>query len=258
MLFAQAITILLSAAVHAAEDVNQHASPSGLRHSKTQSIENINHLDLRVLQTDDEEDDDDPNECVDDSTTPGPTSAPTPEPRACFGADGSDLKAAVKSYVENGGDSSSEIAQTYGWPIGEWCVDKVENFSWLFSGLDFNEDISTWNTSSATDLSVMFYRTEKFNQDITGWDVSNVVTTNSMFSEAKAFNQDLSVWDTPKLINTGYMFNKASSFRQNLCPWGESTKTASTNVVGNMFSSSACPVTSDPSPNGLGPYCFSC
>ena len=39
---------------------------------------------------------------------------------------------------------------------------------------DFNQDISTWDTSSVTEMTFMFYKAPAFNQDIGGWNTSNV------------------------------------------------------------------------------------
>ena len=38
----------------------------------------------------------------------------------------------------------------------------------------FNQDISSWDVSSVTDMEYMF-RATPFNQDISSWDVSNVL-----------------------------------------------------------------------------------
>jgi surface protein len=85
-------------------------------------------------------------------------------------------------------DMSSMFEETLdSFNITSWDVSSVQNFSAMFrnSGTydstnnitypGFNEDISGWNTGSATDMSYMFQNTQSFDQDISGWDVSNVV-----------------------------------------------------------------------------------
>ena len=47
--------------------------------------------------------------------------------------------------------------------------------------LAFNQDISTWNVSSVTDMSGMFEIASAFNQDIGSWNVSNVTNMNRCF-----------------------------------------------------------------------------
>jgi hypothetical protein len=51
----------------------------------------------------------------------------------------------------------SGVSDTYGWPIGSWCVGDVTDMSNLFEGLDtFDEDISGWNMSSVANMREMF------------------------------------------------------------------------------------------------------
>ena len=64
----------------------------------------------------------------------------------CF-ANSAQLRQAVRDYVKNP-TSTSEVATTYGFPIGSWCVNEIEDFSSMFYGLTtFNEDISGWDVS---------------------------------------------------------------------------------------------------------------
>ena len=49
--------------------------------------------------------------------------------------------------------------------------------SYLFNGnTSFNQDISNWDVSNVTNMSVMFNGATSFNQDISSWDVSSVTT----------------------------------------------------------------------------------
>lgn len=58
-----------------------------------------------------------------------------------------------------------------------------------------------------------------FNQDISSWNVSSVTNMNSMFSDAYNFNQNLSSWNVSNVTNMSYMFNGAGTFNQNLSSW---------------------------------------
>ena len=51
--------------------------------------------------------------------------------------------------------------------------------------------ISTWDTSSVTNMSNLFKDTS-FNDDISGWNTSSVTNMNSMFNGASSFNQHIS------------------------------------------------------------------
>ena len=41
---------------------------------------------------------------------------------------------------------------------------------------NFNGAISTWDTSSVTNMRAMFYYATEFNGDLSNWDTSNVET----------------------------------------------------------------------------------
>ena len=50
-----------------------------------------------------------------------------------------------------------KIASVYGWPIGEWCVSPLTDFSNIFRGhREFNEPLDGWDVSKAVDLTQMF------------------------------------------------------------------------------------------------------
>jgi len=57
-----------------------------------------------------------------------------------------ELRQAVHDYMDSDKSDTSEVAGRYGFPIGTWCVDELEDMSSIFYGMkDFNEDISGWN-----------------------------------------------------------------------------------------------------------------
>jgi len=73
-----------------------------------------------------------------------------------------ELIAAVDAYLSDP-STDTVVANTYGHPIGDWCVNAIEDFSFLFDGfrnpnaIDFNEDLN-WCTCSATgQLKGCFY-----------------------------------------------------------------------------------------------------
>ena len=105
--------------------------------------------------------------------------------------------------------------------MNDWCFgDGIDDMSFLFQGkTDFNEDISSWNTASVTNMQTMFYNAKAFNQDISSWNTASVTNMQSMFNNALAFNQDISSWNTGSVTNMQNMFNYALAFNQNLCVW---------------------------------------
>jgi len=44
----------------------------------------------------------------------------------------------------------------------------------MFMSTPFNQDISTWDVSSVTNMNAMFEETP-FNQDLSAWNVENVI-----------------------------------------------------------------------------------
>jgi len=58
-----------------------------------------------------------------------------------------------------------------------------------------NADISSWDVSSVTDMSFIFFYAAKFNVDISAWDVSSVTNMSHMFFNAETFQQKKLCWD---------------------------------------------------------------
>lgn len=111
------------------------------------------------------------------------------------------------------------------------CTSKITDFTNLFRGKSFNQDISTWDTSNVITMRWTFESAQSFNKDISNWDVSNVISMKQMFANADRFNQDLSKWDTSSVTDMQGMFYSADSFNQSIDSWDVS------NVVdmNNMF-----------------------
>ena len=66
-----------------------------------------------------------------------------------------ELYDAVDAYLEDG--PTSTAANTYGYPIGTWCVSKITDMDQLFQNKNtFNEDIGQWDVSKVTNMEAMF------------------------------------------------------------------------------------------------------
>jgi len=71
---------------------------------------------------------------------------------SCFN-DGDELRAAVDAYEEAGLWAAwSDVAYTYGYPIGTWCVSSVTDMSWLFAHKTIDENLNGWDVSQVTDM----------------------------------------------------------------------------------------------------------
>jgi len=174
--------------------------------------------------------------------------------RKCFDSQ-DELKDAVRQYIKDDGEGTP-VAETYGWPINDWCVSHVTTMLGLFTGFaSFNGDISSWDISSVTNMYTMFGSATSFNGDISSWDVSSVTNMIYMFNDATSFNGDVSSWDVSSVTDMSRMFSGATSFNQNLCSWNEMVQDAS---VRGIFKDSNCPSQHDPSLlDDGGPFCAS-
>jgi len=115
--------------------------------------------------------------------------------------------------------------------VTSWDTSSVTNMSNMFYGNSaFNQDIGNWDTSSVTYMTSMFQSTSAFNQDIGNWDTSSVTYMYSMFQSNQIFNQDIGNWDTSSVTNMGYMFYN-SAFNQDIGNWDTSSVTS----MGYMF-----------------------
>lgn len=155
------------------------------------------------------------------------TPQPTPAPK-CFESR-QELDEAVQAYL-NFPSPANEVSQTYGYPIGSWCVGQVTDFTRLFSSLHhgsalrtfyeyFDEPLSGWDMSGATSLNSMFLGALSFNQDISMWNTQNVQDFSYTFKGAQRFNQDISSWDTSSATSMLQTFQGASRFNQPIGYW---------------------------------------
>ena len=112
--------------------------------------------------------------------------------------------------------------------ISSWDTSSVTNMGGMFGeATAFNQDIGTWDTSSVLSMSQMFYSTTSFNQDIGNWDTSSVTNMGNMFGglpqgQPNIFNQDIGNWDTSSVTSMIGMFYNASAFNQDIGTWDTS------------------------------------
>ena len=99
--------------------------------------------------------------------------------------------------------SFSKLTELNG--ISDWDVSNVKKFSGMFQGnsnkgdVKFTYlDVSKWDTSSAEDMSHVFYGCALMEEiPIENWDVSNVKTFSHMFADCYGLKSiDFSKWDT--------------------------------------------------------------
>ncbi len=101
--------------------------------------------------------------------------------------------------VTNEGGESTE--EEYTITHSKQILEKTGEKKTMCVGSSFNQDISSWDVSNVTNMSLMFRYAKEFNQDISNWDVSSVTNMSRMFSIAYSFNQNLSIWDVTNVVN---------------------------------------------------------
>ena len=124
-------------------------------------------------------------------------------------------------------DDNALAIATYG-QINTWCTGNVTDMSYVFSGANFNDDISNWDVSNVTNMRNMFVNATSFNQDISAWNVSNVTNMSGMFGRALLFNQNINAWNVSSVTDMSSMFAvfnalESSAFDGNISSWDVSS-----------------------------------
>jgi surface protein len=108
--------------------------------------------------------------------------------------------------------------------ISSWNTSNVEHMEYLFAYSKFNQPINNWNTNNVTNMQEMFTQSQ-FNQPINNWNTNNVTNMMGMFALSQ-FNQPINNWNTNNVTNMQEMFIQ-SQFNQPINNWN-------TNNVTNM------------------------
>jgi surface protein len=104
----------------------------------------------------------------------------------------------------------------------------------------FNQDLSSWDVSSVTDMTEMFQDAVVFDGDLSKWDTSSVTTMLEMFQRADNFNQNIGSWDVSSVTNMNNMFESAATFNQYIGDWNTAQVTDMTNMFTNASSYNYC------------------
>ena len=123
-------------------------------------------------------------------------------------------------------------------------MENVESMFGMFSGcLNFNGDLSAWDTSNVSNMEATFFVTNKFDQNLGGWNLSNVTTMKNMLSETalsqESYNQTLIGWAAAETTPTDIDLGPTG-----LTFCGEAAQAARTKLIeelGWQISDSQCP-----------------
>ena len=109
----------------------------------------------------------------------------------------------------------------------------------------FNGDISNWDVSSVEifgssgNNSGCFETCYLFDQPLSTWDMTNATNTRRMFAYCYNFNQDLSTWDTSNITDMLVMFFRNYLFDQDISSWVVGQVTAFGNFMSDVTLSTA-------------------
>ena len=87
-------------------------------------------------------------------------------------------------------------------------------------------NISNWNTSSATDMGIVFLGCSSLDQDLSNFDVSNATRTNGILQSCTSFNSPVNNWTFKAGASVNEMFRGANAFNQSLETWDVSNLTS--------------------------------
>jgi surface protein len=116
-------------------------------------------------------------------------------------------KTNIKDYANGAGiNYFTPSGQTTPVPFNNIVTTFMTDMNQLFGNAsNFNQNISSWDTSSVTTMYAMFYNARAFNNNgsttIGNWDTSKVTTMDYMFNDALVFNQNISSWNVNKVVN---------------------------------------------------------
>jgi len=167
-----------------------------------------------------------------DGITEAPSDVPSMTPTDssdCFNSK-SALLEAVDQYIADNSETSA-VALERGWPIGSWCVGRIQDFSEVFArsrnrqNAAFNDDISSWDVSQGTDFTRCFEGTRALNTQLASWDMSSATSLQQMFQDS-SYNQPLELWNVSRVRSFDTMFFNATSFSQDLTGWDMSGATS--------------------------------
>ena len=111
--------------------------------------------------------------------------------------------------------------------INSWNMSSMTNLSSMFYAASaFNQNIGSWNTSAVTNMNAMFYGATAFNQNIGSWNTSAVTNMIGLFYAASSFNQDIGNWNTAAVTSMISMFYGTTAFNKNIGNWNTSSVTS--------------------------------
>lgn len=134
-----------------------------------------------------------------------------------------------QTFTVNG----SVVTPTASLGVTGWNTSSVTTMKGMFINfLGWADSCSSWNTISVNDFSFMFSIPSLFqvgwhNPNVTSWNTSSATNMMGMFMGNAGFNRPMiragAIWNTANVTNMTYMFwslgNQVEQFNQNLSSW---------------------------------------
>jgi len=134
-------------------------------------------------------------------------------------------------------DSMFRWTTNFNQPLNDWNVSLVKNMHAMFyDSVKFNQDLNKWDTSNLETIKYMFaasnWKTMDFNGNISPWDTWKIAAMDNTFTNSTSFNKDISNWNIINVSEVDDMFRWAISFNQDLSNWN--TKWENITVCSNF------------------------
>jgi surface protein len=109
------------------------------------------------------------------------------------------------SAVTNMADVFS-FCTVFNQPLGHFNVSQVRSLNGAFSFAEefVGEGLASWDTRKVVDMSDLFWNAVNFNGDVSGWQTDAVLNLHGTFADAHVFNQALP-WNVASVIDLRYV-----------------------------------------------------
>ena len=129
-------------------------------------------------------------------------------------------------------DSTNSLDAAYDLGSLKYCVSKVSDFTnFCISNYcaDYYDNMSTWDTSSATTFFNMFSNSDLIGLDMSAWNTSSVTTMESAFN-GTTNTPNISSWDFSAVTTMAAMFRN-SDFNSPISSWNVGPTLTSTSSM---------------------------
>ena len=128
--------------------------------------------------------------------------------------------------------NGSVLTPTASLGVAGWDTSKVTTMKSMFIGPGWADSLTSWNTILVTDFSFMFsvgtlVFSNWMNPNVSSWNTSSATNMMGMFMSNAGFNRPMTragaIWNTSLVTNMTYMLwslgNQSEQFNQNLSSW---------------------------------------